>query len=123
MNMGGFRVAPAFNSSLPGWLVIVANRHVESIEELTSSEAGALGHLIRVVSLALKDVLACSKTYVMLFAEAPGFRHLHVHLVPRAHDMPNDLRGPAIFHYLRQPESDWVSATQRDRLAGELHAA
>ena len=31
-------VAHAFNTSLPGWLVLVLQRHIESLDELTEQE-------------------------------------------------------------------------------------
>jgi mannose-6-phosphate isomerase len=42
----------------------------------------------------LKAVTGCAKTYVMLFAEAQGFRSPHLHVVPRSGDLPGNYRGP-----------------------------
>ena len=39
----GWRVAHAFNSALEGWLVVLPLRHVTAMDELTSTEAEALG--------------------------------------------------------------------------------
>ena len=50
-----FDVANAFNSSLPGWIVIVLRRHVSAIDELTIDEASQLGILLRKVSVGLKN--------------------------------------------------------------------
>ena len=58
-------VAHAFNTALPGWLVLVLQRHIESLDELTEAEAAELGPLIRRVSLSLKTVVGCVKTYVI----------------------------------------------------------
>lgn len=91
---GGWRVAHAFNSTLPGWLVLVPTRHVTSLDELTALESEELGLLARKVSIALRNVTGCEKTYLALFAEAEGFGHLHVHLVPRDADLAADHRGP-----------------------------
>ena len=62
-------VVHAFDTSLPGWLVLVLQRHIESLDELTEQEAAELGALIRRVSLSLKAVVGCVKTYVIQFAE------------------------------------------------------
>ena len=84
----GWRVAHDFNSSLAGWVIMAPIRHVHSLTELTPEEATSLGALLREASIALERVTGCSKTYVMLFAEAEGFEHLHVHVVPRMPDQP-----------------------------------
>lgn len=96
----GWRVAHDFNSSLEGWLIVAPLRHVHALTELTPDEALALGDLLRKASVALTAVTGCEKTYVMLFAEAEGFAHLHVHVVPRMPDQPADRRGPDVFGYL-----------------------
>ena len=58
----GWRVAHDFNTSLPGWLILVPTRHVESLDELTAAEADTLGLLLRQASIALKTVTGCRKT-------------------------------------------------------------
>jgi diadenosine tetraphosphate (Ap4A) HIT family hydrolase len=77
-----WRVAHAFGTSLPGWLVVLPRRHVTALVELTPSEAADLGPLLREVSSALCRVTGCEKTYVALFAEAEGFSHVHFHVIP-----------------------------------------
>src|SRR5512135_2957148 len=62
-------IVHSFNTALPGWLVLVARRHIEAIDELTDDEAAELGQLMRQVSIALKEVTGCLKTYVIQFAE------------------------------------------------------
>jgi diadenosine tetraphosphate (Ap4A) HIT family hydrolase len=116
----GWRVAHAFNSSLPGWLVVVPTRHVDSLADLTVDESGAMGRLLRNASLALRSVTNCPKTYVMLFAEAEGFAHLHLHVVPRMEDQPGDRRGPAVFAYL---EEEALNDQERDAVALRLRSA
>lgn len=118
---GGWRVAHDFNSSLEGWLVLAPLRHVLSLDELTGDEASALGTLLRGATVALKAVTGCEKTYVMLFTEAEGFSHLHVHVVPRLADQPDDRRGPAVFGYLR--DGGALSPERRDAVVEALVAA
>lgn len=113
----------AYDSALPGWLVLVLRRHAASVAELEPAEAAELGPLTAEVSRALAQVTGCEKTYVMQFAEAPGHPHVHFHLVPRAADMPTDRRGGAAFGYLGGAPSTWVPEVERDALARELRAA
>jgi diadenosine tetraphosphate (Ap4A) HIT family hydrolase len=116
----GWRVAHAFNSSLAGWLVVLPTRHLESVDELTVAESEALGNLLRETSGALKSVTGCLKTYVMMFAEAEGFSHLHFHVVPRMSDFAEDRLGPKVFAYLKeQPLSDF----RRDQISLQVRRA
>lgn len=115
-----WRVAHAFNSALPGWLVLLPRRHVTTIAELTDLEAAALGTWQVRLSRALHAVTGCAKTYVVQFAEAEGFGHVHFHVVPRMGDLPDELRGPRVFGLLGRPEDERVSPDRMDELAAAL---
>jgi diadenosine tetraphosphate (Ap4A) HIT family hydrolase len=114
-------VAHDLNSILQGWLILAPLRHVLALDELTSDEAIALGTLVRKASIALKSVTGCEKTYVMLFAEAEGFAHLHFHVVPRMPDQPDERRGPQVFGYLKDGQS--LPPERRDAISKALLAA
>jgi diadenosine tetraphosphate (Ap4A) HIT family hydrolase len=117
-----WRVAHAFNTSLPGWLVVAPRRHVTAIAELTDAEAAALGTWQVRLSRALHEVTGCVKTYVMQFAEQEGFGHVHFHVVPRMADIPDEHRGPDVFHYLIEPPARGIDEQHRDALAASLQA-
>lgn len=119
----GWRVAHAFNSALEGWLVVLPLRHVTSMDELTPQEAETLGSLVRRTSRALSEVVGSTKAYVMFFAEAEGFAHLHVYVVPRMEWFGPDQVGPRVFSFLGGEESDWVSGPDMDAVALRLRAA
>jgi diadenosine tetraphosphate (Ap4A) HIT family hydrolase len=87
---------------------------VESLTELSDEESALLGTLLRDVSSALQQETGCIKTYVILLAEAPGFNHLHFHVVPRMDDIPEDRKGAAIFAYLKEEP---LTVDQQDELA------
>ena len=118
-----WRVVHSFNSTLPGWLVLLPRRHVASFTELEPEAADELGGLVRRLSLALEVVTGCVKTYLMQFSEAEGFSHLHLHLVPRAADHPAEAKGPRVFAYLSDDETQWLSEDERDRIALAVRAA
>ncbi len=120
---GGWRIAHAFNSALPGWLVLVPTRHVTGLDELTTAESEELGLLAHRASVALKSVTGCSKTYLMLFAEAEGFSHLHVHVVPRMPDLAPEVTGPRVFAFLGEDETVWVSDADQDAVSLRLRSA
>ena len=106
---GYWDVVHSYNSSLAGWLVLVARRHIEAIAELAADEALELGTLLRQVSIALGEVTGCAKTYVVQFAEHPEHPHVHFHVIPRMLDQPEDKRGTGIFAHLGVDEAERVS--------------
>jgi diadenosine tetraphosphate (Ap4A) HIT family hydrolase len=118
-----WRFAHAFNSTLPGWLVLVPTRHVLSFTDLSPAEADELGGLVRRMSIALERVTGSVKTYLMQFSEADGFSHLHLHLVPRLAEHPAEARGPAVFALMATDEDGWLPETERDEVALALRAA
>ena len=115
-----WRVVHAFNTSLPGWLVVIAKRHVASFAELTDAEASEFGPFLHRVSRALQEVTGAVKTYTILFAEHPEHPHVHFHVVPRAADMPEGERARNVFKHLGVPEEGAVPLTERVALAQQL---
>ena len=110
-------------TSIEGWLVLVVRRHCAAVADLTDDEAAALGPLLKQASQALHDHLGASKTYVVQFAEHPLHRHVHVHVVPRLPDQPEDAIGPRIFEHLGVPEERTVPEARRDEIARALAPA
>jgi diadenosine tetraphosphate (Ap4A) HIT family hydrolase len=113
-------VVHSYNTSLPGWLVLVARRHMTVLDEMTDEEAAELGLLIRRVSVALKATTGCLKTYVIQFAEAAEHPHVHFHIVPRMADQPEDRRSMKAFSYLGVPEEERVSESSMNELAARI---
>ncbi|MFD8568853.1 HIT family protein [Streptomyces sp. NPDC057694] len=117
-----WRVAHSFTSALPGWLVLLPRRHVTAVHDLSDAEATTLGGWQVGVSRALRAVTGCAKTYVVQFAEAEGFAHVHFHIVPRQAGLSAARRGPGVFELLHRPTRERVSAQEADRLALALRA-
>jgi diadenosine tetraphosphate (Ap4A) HIT family hydrolase len=115
-----WRVAHAFNTGLPGWLVLLPTVHITALTELSDAAAVEMGPMLRGLSDALRRVVGCEKTYVVLFAEAEGFSHLHFHVVPRMSDQPHELRGPRIFGMLGLPPEQCVGEAEMDRLGAAI---
>ncbi|MFD0585507.1 HIT family protein [Dactylosporangium darangshiense] len=112
-----WRASHAYDTALPGWLILVPRRHVTAIHDLTDEEAAALGSWQVRLSRALREVTGCAKTYIVQFAEQEGFAHVHFHVVPRMPDQPDDLRSYRIFGLLGAPPERAVSEADRDALA------
>jgi diadenosine tetraphosphate (Ap4A) HIT family hydrolase len=115
-------VVHAYNTSLPGWIVLVVRRHMTAIDEMTDEEASEMGKLIRQISVALKEVTGCVKTYVIQFAEAADHPHVHFHIVPRMADQPEDHKSMNIFRYLGVPAEERVSETRMNEIAAKIQA-
>jgi diadenosine tetraphosphate (Ap4A) HIT family hydrolase len=110
----------SYNTVLPGWLVLVARRHIATIAELTPDEAAELGRLLPVVSQALQKVVGCQKTYVVQFAEHPEHPHVHFHVIPITADLPSEKRGPGVFSHLGVAEEERVSKAAMNEIAAKV---
>ncbi|MAU08723.1 MAG: HIT family protein [Anaerolineaceae bacterium] len=115
-------VVHSYNTALPGWTVLVCQRHIAAIDEMTEEEAIDLGLLMRRVSIILKEITGCAKTYVIQFAEHPDHPHVHFHLVPRMSDQPDDYKSTRIFNYLGVDEQERVGEEDMNRIANQLRA-
>ncbi|HSM54622.1 MAG TPA: hypothetical protein VK879_00575 [Candidatus Sulfomarinibacteraceae bacterium] len=113
----------SYNTSLPGWLVLVSRRHMAAVAEMHEAEALELGSLLRRASLGLQAVTGCAKTYVMQFAEDPQHPHVHFHVVPRMPGQPEAYRSTGIFHYLGVPPEERVREEEMNELAARLGEA
>ena len=102
--------------TMEGWLVLKPLRHVEMFADLTADEAARFGLLVRRATQAMAEILAPTKIYVVLFAEAANAAHIHLHMIPRYSDTPEERRGPDDFELLRQ-------AVVQQRNLGSLVAA
>ena len=116
-----WRVAHATGCGLLGWLVLVPRRHVLEVAELTDDEAAGLGTWQVRIARRLTEEQGVSKVYVTEFGEVPGF-HLHFHIVPRADDLDDELRGPGIFGFLNRRGDEVVSDEIMDDFARALSA-
>ena len=99
-----WRIERVHPCSIPGWMVVVLRRHAAAIHELSETEWTDLTTLLRALSLAMREVLAAEKEYVIQFAEAAGHAHVHFHVVARTADWPVSQTGPRVFDALRDGE-------------------
>jgi diadenosine tetraphosphate (Ap4A) HIT family hydrolase len=81
----------------PGELIVKTRRHCESLAELTSAEADALGPVLRAGVRALERVVVAERIYAVSFNER--IRHVHFLLLPRTATMP---RGHVISDLYRR---------------------
>jgi diadenosine tetraphosphate (Ap4A) HIT family hydrolase len=87
----------AYPTTHLGWLVILAKRHIEALHELSREEFQELAEIeYRLVQVMSTDI-SVQKEYMMCFAEGEGFQHVHIHVVPKPIDLPDEVKGPRIF--------------------------
>jgi len=115
-----WRVAHAVGTAMPGWLVVAPRVHAQSLTDLAGDAVVELGPLLHRVSAALQEVTGCVRTYLASFGEAPGFAHLHVHVVPRLQDHPVEWLGPGVFSALARPQSLQLDAAAMDLVSAQL---
>jgi diadenosine tetraphosphate (Ap4A) HIT family hydrolase len=99
-------VEHAYPVKMTGWLVIVLKRHAEALHELEDGEFEELAALQKLCAQALHDSFGCAKEYAICLAESEGFKHLHYHVVARAPDLPEALRGTKIFQMIQAKEGE-----------------
>lgn len=94
-----------------------------AIDEMSAAEAAELGTLLQQVSLSLKQITGCQKTYVMQFAEHPQHPHVHFHVVPRMKEQPETHRGPQVMKYLQVSEDETVAEDVMNALGEQIRQA
>jgi diadenosine tetraphosphate (Ap4A) HIT family hydrolase len=102
-------VEHAYPCALEGWLVIVLKRHASALHELSGEEFAELAPLLERTAHALSSHLQCEKEYIACFGEAPGFNHVHFHVIPKTVDLSPELRGPAVFGLLKPDRHEPVA--------------
>lgn len=105
-----WNVDHAYPTSYAGWLVLILKRHAVALHELSSEEYAEFGQLLHRASHLLHHHFAAEKEYAIALGEGAGFAHLHIHIVPRAHDLAVEYRGSAIFKLLNPADRPPLSA-------------
>ncbi len=103
-----WNVEHAYPVKMAGWLVLVLKRHAEALHELSEAEFEELAALQKQAAYVLHEVFGCAKEYAICFGEAEGFPHIHFHVVARAPDLPEGLKGAQIFKMIKATEAEAV---------------
>jgi diadenosine tetraphosphate (Ap4A) HIT family hydrolase len=80
---------------IPGWIIIVPERHITDQTELTDKEMQALSMLEKKYTSLLRLIFGAQRVYWVCFAEI--VRHIHFHLIPRTANIDPAFRGAKIF--------------------------
>lgn len=113
-------VEHAYPCSMRGWLVIVLKRHVEALHELSPAEFSEMSELVEKTVRTVRKHFECEKEYVACFAEADGFNHVHVHVIAKPQNLPQELKGTSIFGMLKASEREPVAPDEIKQVCEEL---
>ncbi|MGZ3610267.1 MAG: HIT domain-containing protein [Ktedonobacteraceae bacterium] len=113
----------AYPTSLKGWLIIVLKRHLEALHDMTHEEFRELADIQYWLAQVMRSRASIEKEYMMCFAEAEHFHHVHIHFVAKPIDLPQEARGPRIFSYLNVDQSSAVPPDEIKALCEELKEA
>lgn len=93
-------------SGVPGWMMMVARRHVAGPAHFDAREVASFGptwcHLQRV----LLEVTGALRIYTAAMGESSP--HFHGHLVPRFEQMPKEAKGWGVFDLERAAKAGEV---------------
>jgi UDPglucose--hexose-1-phosphate uridylyltransferase len=124
-----------FTALVPFWAVwpfeilVVANRHLNSLPDLTDGEVSDLADLLRCVTARYDNLFEVSFPYSMGFHQAPtdgqfypGW-HLHAHYYPPLLRSATVKKFMVGFEMLGMPQRDLTPETAAERLRGlsEIH--
>ena len=90
-------VEHAYPCGMKGWLVLLPDRHVHAIHELTNEEMEEFSEIFFRLPKALHNLLDTEKEYVMQLAVGEGFTHVHFHIVAKPKNLLKKYEGIKIF--------------------------
>jgi diadenosine tetraphosphate (Ap4A) HIT family hydrolase len=123
-------VRPAEPAGVPGWMMMIAKRHVAGPAHFDDREAAAFGPALRRFERVLEQVTGALRIYTAAMGESHP--HFHAHMVPRYAMMPRDAKAWGVFDLQRavgagevpidRAESARIAEAYRLALAGSRPA-
>jgi diadenosine tetraphosphate (Ap4A) HIT family hydrolase len=110
-------------SGVPGWMLMVARRHVSGPAEFDAREEASFGPTWCHLQRLLLEVTGALRIYTAALGESSP--HFHGHLVPRFEQMPNQAKGWSVFDLERAAKVGEVPVdiTQVERLTNAFRSA
>jgi diadenosine tetraphosphate (Ap4A) HIT family hydrolase len=93
------------------------------IHDLTREEFQELADIQYRLAQVMRFRASIEKEYMMCFAEAEYFHHIHVHFVAKPEDLPQEAKGPRIFSYLNVDQQSALPPNEIKELCEELKEA
>jgi len=86
-------------AGVPGWMMLIARRHVAGPAHFDDREAAAFGVALRHFERVLEQVTGALRIYTAAMGESHP--HFHAHMVPRYATMPRDAKAWSVFDLQR----------------------
>jgi diadenosine tetraphosphate (Ap4A) HIT family hydrolase len=96
---GLWQVRPADPAGVPGWMLLITQRHVAGVAHFDDREAAAFGPALRHFERILEDVTGALRIYTAAMGESHP--HFHAHMVPRYATMPLGAKAWSAFDLQR----------------------
>ena len=98
--------------AVPGWMMMITQRHVPGPAYFNDREAENFGLSIRHLERVLEEVTGALRIYTAAMGES--FPHFHCHMVPRYEKMPKDASAWGVFDLLRATGAGEVSVDEEE---------
>jgi diadenosine tetraphosphate (Ap4A) HIT family hydrolase len=94
-------------AGVPGWMLLVARRHVPGPADFDAREIASFGPTWCYLQKVLLQVTGALRIYTAALGESSP--HFHGHLVPRFAQMPKDAKGWPVFDLERAAQAGEVT--------------
>lgn len=84
---------------VPGWMMVISQRHVGGPAHFDDREAASFGPTLRRLERCLEEVTGALCIYTAAMGESHP--HFHCHMVPRYAETPKGAKAWAVFDLLR----------------------
>ena len=92
---------------VPGWMMLIARRHVPGPAHFDDREAETFGPALRHFERVLEQVTGALRIYTAAMGESAP--HFHAHMVPRYASMPKDAKAWAVFDLQRAAKAGEIA--------------
>jgi diadenosine tetraphosphate (Ap4A) HIT family hydrolase len=107
-----WHVRHAEPAGVPGWMLLISQRHVGGPAHFDDREAAAFGPALRHFERVLEQVTGAVRIYTAAMGESHP--HFHGHMVPRYATMPRDARAWSVFDLQRAVGAGEVEVDQAE---------
>ena len=84
---------------VPGWMMLISQRHVGGPAHFDDREAASFGPTLRHLERTLEQVTGALRIYTAAMGESHP--HFHCHMVPRYPETPKGAKAWGVFYLLR----------------------